>query len=49
MCHCEDQKGCCHPEKKRDPRTCSPEQIRECHGDAAEHPCEQPTPDQKPG
>lgn len=41
MC-CRDQKcGCQHPEK-REPHTgeCSPEQIRDCHGDAAEHPCE---------
>jgi len=27
-------------EKDKDPKTCSPEQIRECHGDAAKHPCE---------
>jgi chromate transporter len=26
-------------EKGADPRTCSPEQIRECHGDDAGHPC----------
>jgi len=26
-------------EKKADPAQCSPEQIRECHGDSGEHPC----------
>lgn len=33
---------CCeHPEKlKGKPGECSPEQIRECHGDVGEHPCE---------
>jgi len=40
MC-CRDSKGeCCHPEEKRDPQECTPEQIRECHGDATEHCCE---------
>jgi DNA-binding transcriptional ArsR family regulator len=39
MC-CRDKCGCKHPEKKRDPAECSPEQIRECHGDVEEHPCE---------
>ncbi|MBW1697924.1 MAG: winged helix-turn-helix transcriptional regulator [Deltaproteobacteria bacterium] len=35
-------KDCCeHPEKlKGKPEDCSPEQIRECHGDTREHPCE---------
>ena len=35
---CQD---CCQqPEKLKDrPQECSPEQIRECHGDKAEHPC----------
>ncbi len=27
-------------EKGVDPKTCSPEQIKECHGDTATHPCE---------
>jgi hypothetical protein len=27
-------------EKGKDPKTCSAEQIRECHGEASEHPCE---------
>ena len=34
---CETSKKC---EKGKDPKTCSPEQIRECHGDTAVHPCE---------
>ena len=35
---CQD---CCeHPEKlKGKPEDCTPEQIKECHGDTAEHPC----------
>ncbi len=34
-------KNCCQqPEKVKDkPENCSQEQIRECHGDAGEHPC----------
>jgi len=32
--------GCQQPEKLKDrPENCTPEQIRECHGDDAEHPC----------
>ena len=27
-------------EKGKVPKTCSPEQVRECHGDAAKHRCE---------
>ncbi len=43
MC-CHDAKSeCCHPEKKRDPQECTPEQIEACHGEAAEHPCETET------
>jgi hypothetical protein len=26
-------------EKGKDPKTCSPQQIRECHGDTVKHPC----------
>lgn len=26
-------------EKGKDPKKCSAEQIRECHGEAAKHPC----------
>jgi hypothetical protein len=36
---CNTQSQCPHPEDKRDPSECTPEQIRECHGDATEHPC----------
>ena len=36
----ENPKGCEHPERlKGKPGECSPEQIRECHSDAAGHPC----------
>jgi ArsR family transcriptional regulator len=33
---------CCeHPEKlKGKPEECTPQQIRECHGDVKKHPCE---------
>jgi len=31
-CECDHQ--------KQDPKTCTPEQIQACHGQAAEHPCE---------
>ena len=32
--------GCQQPGKLKDtPENCSPEQIRECHGDAEKHPC----------
>ncbi len=34
---CNATKKC---EKGKDPKTCSPEQIKECHGDSATHPCE---------
>ncbi len=36
-------KDCCQqPEKLKDrPENCTWEQIRECHGDVAEHPCTQ--------
>ncbi|MFW6437671.1 MAG: hypothetical protein ACOCZ7_01550 [Armatimonadota bacterium] len=40
MCDC---KGCQQPEKlKGKPGECSPEQIRECHGDVEKHPCDEP-------
>jgi len=41
MCCPEDKrKGCQKPENlKTTPQECTPEQIRKCHGDAAEHPC----------
>lgn len=34
------RKGCQHPERlKGKPGECSPEQIKECHGEVVEHPC----------
>ncbi len=38
---CESKVDCQKPEKLDDPnKECSPEQIKECHGEDAEHPCE---------
>ena len=38
---CGVNEMCSHPEKlKGKPSECSPEQIKECHGDVEEHPCE---------
>ena len=35
-----DESKCEHPEKlKGKPGECSPEQVKECHGDADSHPC----------
>jgi DNA-binding transcriptional ArsR family regulator len=39
MCCCDPKSPCTHPEEQRNPSECTPELIRECHGDAAEHPC----------
>jgi len=44
MCCKENSKNkndCCeHPDRlKGRPEDCSPEQIRECHGDSGDHPC----------
>lgn len=41
MSHNEQHKcGCTKPEHlKGKPEECSPEQIRECHGEGAGHPC----------
>jgi len=40
MCKSESTKECQHPERlKGKPGECSPEQIKECHGEAKEHPC----------
>jgi len=37
----ESKKVCKHPEKlKGKPGECSPEQIKECHGEVKKHPCE---------
>lgn len=47
MCKGMREKGCEHPEKlKGKPEECTPEKIRECHGDvpAGQHPC---APDNK--
>ena len=42
MC-CDEKKKCEKPENlKGKPEECSAEQIKECHGDAAEHPCIKP-------
>ena len=37
----EGQSCCCNqPQKRRrKPAECTPEQIRECHGEVSEHPC----------
>lgn len=36
----ESENGCEHPEKlKGNPGKCSPEQIKECHGEVTEHLC----------
>jgi len=37
---CGGKPKCQKPENlKGDPKDCSPEQIRKCHGDAKQHPC----------
>ena len=42
MCKNHSKKSCClNPgQEKADPDNCSPEQIKECHGDDRKHPCE---------
>ena len=36
----KEEKRCQKPEKlKGKPGKCSPDQIRECHGDDRDHPC----------
>jgi hypothetical protein len=40
MCYFDSREGYCHREEQRDPQECTPEQIRECHGDVAEFLCE---------
>jgi hypothetical protein len=36
-----DQSKCQHPKKLRGkPAECTPEQIKECHGDSMNHSCE---------
>lgn len=40
MCKSNSRKGCEHPERlKGKPEECSPEQIKECHGEVVEHLC----------
>jgi len=40
MCRNEKQPGCQKPENlSGKPEECSPEQIRQCHGDVEAHPC----------
>ena len=37
---CDPEKQCEKPENlKTTPGECTPEQIRECHGDVEDHPC----------
>ena len=39
---CGKIEDCQKPENlKKDQTKCSPEQIRKCHGDVKEHPCEE--------
>ena len=40
MCCRDSEKECCHPEEQRKPKECTPQQIKECHGDVAEDCCE---------
>jgi hypothetical protein len=39
---CESRQTAKKCEKGKDPKTCTPEQIKECHGNTAKHPCEAP-------
>jgi hypothetical protein len=41
----EQKKCCCQNTDiaKQAPRECSPDQIKECHGDAEQHACETAT------
>jgi hypothetical protein len=37
---CEEKETCQKPEKLAGkPEDCTPEQIKECHGDVEQHPC----------
>jgi hypothetical protein len=44
---CEEKSKYCH--KGKDPKTCSPEQIAECHPEKArgEHPCDEEKGEEK--
>jgi hypothetical protein len=45
MCEQKTGKGCTNPEKlKGKPEECTPEQIKECHGDVETHPCVEKKP-----
>jgi len=40
MCDGKDSCACEKPEKlKTTPEECTPEQVKECHGDTEQHPC----------
>ena len=40
MCQEKNTKGCEHTEKLQEkPEECTPEQIKECHGEGIEHSC----------
>jgi len=44
---CGEKSGCQKPGAlKGKPEDCSPEQIKQCHGDAKEHPCVKPREDE---
>jgi hypothetical protein len=40
---CDDKKCGCQEQgkEKPNPKECTPEQIRKCHGDSGDHPCEE--------
>ena len=41
MCCSEEEcRQCEQKGMKVDPQECSPEKIKECHGDVDQHPCE---------
>ena len=40
MCTNHSEKCCCQNPEKRKPKDCTPEQIKTCHGDTKQHPCE---------
>ena len=42
---CREKPKCERPEElKGKPEECSPEQIKKCHGDVKEHPCDTKKP-----
>ena len=43
MCQSEKRDSCCCEQSEKmkgKPKDCTPERIKECHGDAQNHPCE---------